>query len=118
MLLQEDLNSPCTEEIARIQAFSRIIQEAGKKFVVMDTAQQDILCVLDATSAYHREMSRQMGSSCKTFNTYDATQDAQQTKVLIVTQAETTPVLRSCPSSIRITSAPVLNHGRGLSIIV
>ncbi len=97
MLLQEDLNSPCTEEIAVFQAFSRIIQEAGKKFVVMDTAPTGhTLLLLDATGAYHREMSRQMGSSCKTFNTpMMQLQDAQQTKVLIVTQAETTPVLEA-----------------------
>ena len=37
-LLEEDLRSPCTEEIAVFQAFSRIIREAGEKFVVMDTA--------------------------------------------------------------------------------
>jgi len=37
-LLEEDLRSPCTEEIAVFQAFSRIIREAGKQFVVMDTA--------------------------------------------------------------------------------
>ena len=37
-LLEEDLRSPCTEEIAVFQAFSRIIREAGQKFVVMDTA--------------------------------------------------------------------------------
>ena len=30
--------SPCTEEIAVFQAFSRIIREAGRKFVVMDAA--------------------------------------------------------------------------------
>ncbi|HBQ8656212.1 TPA: AAA family ATPase, partial [Klebsiella pneumoniae] len=37
-LLEEDLRSPCTEEIAVFQAFSRVIREAGKRFVVMDTA--------------------------------------------------------------------------------
>jgi arsenite-transporting ATPase len=37
-VLEEDLRSPCTEEIAVFQAFSRVIREAGKKFVVMDTA--------------------------------------------------------------------------------
>ncbi|WP_445768819.1 arsenical pump-driving ATPase, partial [Rheinheimera sp.] len=37
-MLEEDLRSPCTEEIAVFQAFSRVIREAGKKFVVMDTA--------------------------------------------------------------------------------
>jgi arsenite/tail-anchored protein-transporting ATPase len=37
-LLEEDLRSPCTEEIAVFQAFSKIIREADRKFVVMDTA--------------------------------------------------------------------------------
>lgn len=32
-LLEEDLRSPCTEEIAVFQAFSRVIREAGQKFV-------------------------------------------------------------------------------------
>ena len=56
-LLEEDLRSPCTEEIAVFQAFSRIIREAGRKFVVMDTAPTGhTLLLLDATGAYHREM--------------------------------------------------------------
>ncbi|HYQ38734.1 MAG TPA: arsenical pump-driving ATPase, partial [Pseudomonas sp.] len=54
-LLAEDLRSPCTEEIAVFQAFSRVIREAGKKFVVMDTAPTGhTLLLLDATGAYHR----------------------------------------------------------------
>ena len=58
-LLEEDLRSPCTEEIAVFQAFSRIIREAGKKFVVMDTAPTGhTLLLLDATGAYHRETAR------------------------------------------------------------
>lgn len=49
-LLEEDLRSPCTEEIAVFQAFSRIIREAGKQFVVMDTAPTGhTLLLLDAT---------------------------------------------------------------------
>lgn len=49
-LLEEDLRSPCTEEIAVFQAFSRIIREAGEKFVVMDTAPTGhTLLLLDAT---------------------------------------------------------------------
>ena len=59
-LLEEDLRSPCTEEIAVFQAFSRIIQEAGKQFVVMDTAPTGhTLLLLDATGAYDREVNRQ-----------------------------------------------------------
>ncbi len=54
-LLEEDLRSPCTEEIAVFQAFSRVIREAGKRFVVMDTAPTGhTLLLLDATGAYHR----------------------------------------------------------------
>ncbi|WP_246841169.1 ArsA-related P-loop ATPase, partial [Klebsiella pneumoniae] len=58
-LLEEDLRSPCTEEIAVFQAFSRVIREAGKRFVVMDTAPTGhTLLLLDATGAYHREIAK------------------------------------------------------------
>lgn len=96
-LLEEDLRSPCTEEIAVFQAFSRIIREAGKKFVVMDTAPTGhTLLLLDATGAYHREVSRQMGKTGVHFTTpMMQLQDPKQTKVLVVTLAETTPVLEA-----------------------
>ncbi|MDC7714273.1 arsenical pump-driving ATPase [Vogesella sp. LYT5W] len=96
-LLEEDLRSPCTEEIAVFQAFSRIIREAGKKFVVMDTAPTGhTLLLLDATGAYHREVSRQMGSKGLHFTTpMMQLQDPKQTKVLLATLAETTPVLEA-----------------------
>ena len=96
-LLEEDLRSPCTEEIAVFQAFSRIIREAGKKFVVMDTAPTGhTLLLLDATGAYHREVARQMDKSNLHFTTpMMQLQDSKQTKVLIVTLAEKTPVLEA-----------------------
>lgn len=96
-LLEEDLRSPCTEEIAVFQAFSRIIREAGRKFVVMDTAPTGhTLLLLDATGAYHREIVRQMGSGTAHFTTpMMQLQDPKRTKVLIVTLAETTPVLEA-----------------------
>lgn len=96
-LLEEDLRSPCTEEIAVFQAFSRIIREAGKKFVVMDTAPTGhTLLLLDATGAYHREVTRQMDEKIKHFTTpMMQLQDNKQTKVLIVTLAETTPVMEA-----------------------
>ncbi len=96
-LLAEDLRSPCTEEIAVFQAFSRIIREAGRKFVVMDTAPTGhTLLLLDATGAYHREIARQMGSKGVHFTTpMMQLQDPKQTKVLITTLAETTPVLEA-----------------------
>ncbi|WP_448505389.1 arsenical pump-driving ATPase [Immundisolibacter sp.] len=96
-LLEEDLRSPCTEEIAVFQAFSRIIREAGRKFVVMDTAPTGhTLLLLDATGAYHREIARQMGDKGIHFTTpMMQLQDPKQTKVLLVTLAETTPVLEA-----------------------
>lgn len=97
MMLLEDLHSPCTEEIAVFSAFSRIIREAGKCFVVMDTAPTGhTLLLLDATGAYHREIARQMTQSKIQFTTpMMQLQDSQQTKVLLVTLAETTPVLEA-----------------------
>ncbi len=97
-LLEEDLRSPCTEEIAVFQAFSRIIREAGRKFVVMDTAPTGhTLLLLDATGAYHREIARNMDKSGIAHFTTPMMQlqDPHQTKVLIATLAETTPVLEA-----------------------
>ncbi|OGB05465.1 MAG: arsenical pump-driving ATPase [Burkholderiales bacterium RIFCSPLOWO2_12_FULL_64_99] len=96
-MLEEDLRSPCTEEIAVFQAFSRIIREAGKKFVVMDTAPTGhTLLLLDATGSYHRDIVRQMGDTNVHFTTpMMQLQDPKQTKVLLVTLAETTPVLEA-----------------------
>lgn len=96
-LLEEDLRSPCTEEIAVFQAFSHIIREASKKFVVMDTAPTGhTLLLLDATGAYHREVSRQMDKAHLHFVTpMMQLQDTKQTKIIIVTLAEKTPVLEA-----------------------
>ncbi|MDT8998870.1 arsenical pump-driving ATPase [Paucibacter sp. APW11] len=93
-MLAEDLRSPCTEEIAVFQAFSRAIREAGRRFVVMDTAPTGhTLLLLDATGAYHRDIARQMSRSGVGFTTpMMQLRDAERTKVLIVTLAENTPV--------------------------
>ena len=96
-LLEEDLRSPCTEEIAVFQAFSRIIRESGRQFVVMDTAPTGhTLLLLDATGAYHREMERQFaGKNLHITTPMMRLQDPRQTKILLVTLAETTPVLEA-----------------------
>ncbi|KAA8960178.1 arsenical pump-driving ATPase [Mycobacterium sp.] len=91
-MLAEDLRSPCTEEVAVFQAFSRVIGQSRRQFVVVDTAPSGhTLLLLDATGSYHREVARQLG------NTHFVTplmrlQNPQETKVIIVTLAETTPV--------------------------
>ena len=96
-LLEEDLRSPCTEEIAVFQAFSRIISESTAHFVVMDTAPTGhTLLLLDATGSYHREITRHMEGKSVNFTTpMMRLQNPELTKVLIVTLAETTPVLEA-----------------------
>ncbi|HBR1701759.1 TPA: arsenical pump-driving ATPase [Klebsiella pneumoniae] len=95
-LLEEDLRSPCTEEIAVFQAFSRVIREAGKRFVVMDTAPTGhTLLLLDATGAYHREIAKKMGDKGHFSTPMMQLQDPERTKVLLVTLPETPPVLEA-----------------------
>ncbi len=96
-LLEEDLRSPCTEEIAVFQAFSRIISEADQKFVIMDTAPTGhTLLLLDATGAYHREFTRQSGTEKQHHLTpMTRMQDPEKTSIVLVTLAETTPVLET-----------------------
>ena len=95
LMLEEDLRSPCTEEVAVFQAFSRVISESRTKFVVVDTAPTGhTLLLLDATGSYHREVARQLGNRNYT-TPLMRLQDPALTKVIIVTLAETTPVLEA-----------------------
>ncbi|WP_217557210.1 arsenical pump-driving ATPase [Vibrio metschnikovii] len=95
-LLEEDLRSPCTEEIATFQAFSRAIRDSAQRFVVMDTAPTGhTLLLLDATGAYHKEIAKKMGDNQRFTTPLMQLQDPKRTKVLIATLAETTPVLEA-----------------------
>ncbi|WMW81534.1 arsenical pump-driving ATPase [Undibacterium cyanobacteriorum] len=96
-LVKEDLASPCTQEIAVFHAFSRILREANKKFVVMDTAPTGhTLLLMDTTGAYHREIERQMQQHGMRFTTpLMQLQDRNQTKVILLSLAETTPILEA-----------------------
>jgi arsenite-transporting ATPase len=94
--LAEDLRSPCTEEVAVFQAFSKVIHESRSTFVVLDTAPTGhTLLLLDATGSYHREIARQMGDSGHYTTPLMRLQDPDLTKVLLITLAETTPVLEA-----------------------
>ncbi|WP_304438219.1 arsenical pump-driving ATPase [Cellulomonas sp. Root137] len=95
--LEEDLRSPCTEEIAVFQAFSKVVNDGRRRFVVIDTAPTGhTLLLLDATGSYHRDIVRQMGPTAATFTTpMMRLQDPDYTKVLIVTLPEATPVLEA-----------------------
>ena len=95
-LLEEDLRSPCTEEIAVFQAFSRVIQESRQSFVVVDTAPTGhTLLLIDATGAYHRDVIRHMNPDLHVVTPMMRLQDPAQTKMVIVTLPETTPVLEA-----------------------
>jgi arsenite/tail-anchored protein-transporting ATPase len=95
-LLKEDLLSPCTEEIAVFQALSRVMQEAREKFVVVDTAPTGhTLLLIDATGAYHRDVVRHLAPGLRVVTPMMKLQDPTQTKMLIVTLPETTPVLEA-----------------------
>ena len=95
-LLEEDLRSPCTEEIAVFQAFSRVMREAREKFVVVDTAPTGhTLLLLDATGSYHRDVVRHLQSGTQVVTPMMRLQDPAQTKMLVVTLPETTPVLEA-----------------------
>jgi len=96
-LLEEDLRSPCTEEIAVFQAFSHKLSEAQQGFVVLDTAPTGhSLLLLDATGAYHREVMRNAAKlPGRVVTPLLRLQDPHYTRVLIVTIPEVTPVLEA-----------------------
>ena len=94
--LAEDLMSPCTEEIAVFQQFSRAVHESRRTFVVIDTAPTGhTLLLLDAAGSYHREITRQIGDTVSFTTPLMRLQDPDRTKVIIVTLAETTPVMEA-----------------------
>ncbi len=94
-LLLEDLQSPCTEEVAVFHAFSRIVSEARSAYVVLDTAPTGhSLLLMDATGAYHRQMMREFeghGPS-RIVTPLMRLQDAAYTKIILVALPEVTPV--------------------------
>lgn len=94
--LAEDLMSPCTEEVAVFQQFSRVISESRSHFVIVDTAPTGhTLLLLDATGSYHREIARNMPAGMHFTTPMMRLQDPALTKMIIVTLAETTPVLEA-----------------------
>ena len=93
-LLEEDLRSPCTEEIAVFSAFAKIVARGENEFVVLDTAPTGhTLLLLDAAESYHREVSRTMSDMPEAVRRLlPRLRDAAFTRVLLVTLPEATPV--------------------------
>ena len=93
-LLEEDLQSPCTEEIAVFRAFAKTIGEGIDGFVVLDTAPTGhTLLLLDAAEAYHREVLRTTSSMPEAVKSLlPRLRDPDFTRVILVTLPEATPV--------------------------
>lgn len=93
-LLEEDLASPCTEEIAVFQAFARTVNEARDRVVVMDTAPTGhTILLLDAAQSFHKEVSRQaQGVPEDVLGLLPRLRDPDFTRILVCTLPEATPV--------------------------
>lgn len=93
-MLEEDLRSPCTEEIAVFRAFARTVAEGKDGFVVLDTAPTGhTILLLDAAEAYHREVMRTRGDMPESVRELlPRLRDPDFTRVMIVTLPEATPV--------------------------
>lgn len=93
-LLEEDLRSPCTEEVAVFRAFARTVGQGEDGVVVLDTAPTGhTILLLDAAESYHREVLRQgsrMPESVR--HLLPRLRDPEFTRILLVTLPEATPV--------------------------
>jgi len=92
--VEEDLRSPCTQEIAVFRAFAEIVEKAENEVVVIDTAPTGhTLLLLDSTQSYHREVKRTQGDVPESVKKLlPRLRNESETEVIIVTLAETTPV--------------------------
>jgi arsenite/tail-anchored protein-transporting ATPase len=95
--LEEDLNSPCTEEIAVFRAFAEVVEKSKDEIVVIDTAPTGhTLLLLDAAQSYHKELARTTGDVSESVQKLlPRLRNPQETCVVIVTLAEATPVLEA-----------------------
>ncbi|MRX72742.1 arsenical pump-driving ATPase [Bacillus lacus] len=95
--LEEDLNSPCTEEIAVFRAFAEVVAKSENEIVVIDTAPTGhTLLLLDAAQSYSKEIAKSTGEvPVSVTELLPKIRDPKETSVVIVTLAETTPVLEA-----------------------
>ena len=92
--VEEDLRSPCTQEIAVFRAFADIVEKAENQIVVIDTAPTGhTLLLLESTQSYNKEISRSQGDIPESAKKLlPRLKNAHETEVIIVTLPETTPV--------------------------
>lgn len=90
--IEEDLRSPCTQEIAVFRAFAELVEKADDEIVVIDTAPTGhTLLLLDSTLSYHREVERTQGQIPESVRNLLPRLRGEETEVLIVSLAEATP---------------------------
>ncbi|MFC0277058.1 arsenical pump-driving ATPase [Enterococcus devriesei] len=92
--VEEDLRSPCTQEIAVFRAFADIVDKSENEIVVIDTAPTGhTLLLLDSTQSYAKEVERSSGEVPVSIQKLlPRLQNEEETEVLMVTLPETTPV--------------------------
>lgn len=92
--IEEDLRSPCTQEIAVFRAFAQIVERSENEVVVIDTAPTGhTLLLLDSTQSYHKEIKRSQGDIPESVKQLlPKLRNKEHTEVIIVTLAEATPV--------------------------
>ncbi len=93
--VEEDLRSPCTQEIAVFRAFAEVVEKADDdQIVVIDTAPTGhTLLLLDSTQSYNQEIKRSNGDIPESVKKLlPRLRDEKETEVIIVTLAEATPV--------------------------
>lgn len=92
--VEEDLRSPCTQEIAVFRAFAEIVEKSENEVVVIDTAPTGhTLLLLDSTQSYNKEIERSSGDAPDSVKKLlPRLKNEGETEVIIVTLAETTPV--------------------------
>ena len=90
--IEEDLRSPCTQEIAVFRAFAELVEKADDEIVVIDTAPTGhTLLLLDSTLSYHQEVQRTQGQIPESVKNLLPRLRGEETEVLIVSLAEATP---------------------------
>lgn len=91
--IEEDLRSPCTQEIAVFRAFAEIVNRSENEVVVIDTAPTGhTLLLLESTQSYNKEITRTQGDIPESVQKLlPKLKDDSLTEVLIITLAEATP---------------------------
>lgn len=110
-LILEDLKSPCTEEVAVFHAFSKAINMAKRKFVVVDTAPTGhTLLLLDAAGSYHHDIMRNNPNADRLRTPYMSLQDSELSKIIMVSLPETTPMREAASLQEDLTRAGIVPY--------